>query len=301
MMIIMKIMNKLKLLFGAGLILVFVNGCDMAKKYKKEESAQIQEYIQSLGDTAHVLKSSGLYVIELSPGTGRTVLPDDQVSFRYTGMYIDRYPFDSNVKAAAPFRALLGNSEILPGLEEGLSYMKVGGKTRFLTPSSLAYGAYGSPPYIQGYTPLLWEIEMITAMPGSEVPQIAYYIQSVGDTVYSLKPNGLYYFEFLAGTGRTPITKDTITFRYKGMFLDRIVFDSNLSAASPLKTVVGSKGVIAGLEEGVKYMKEGGKARFVIPSALAYGTTGASGTIAPNTPLIFEIELVSVRSGPITK
>jgi FKBP-type peptidyl-prolyl cis-trans isomerase len=294
-------MNKIKLLLGLSLIIIIISGCDMSGKYKKEETAQIQNYIFSLGDTAYVLKPSGLYVVELRAGNGRTPLADDVVSFWYTGMFVDRYQFDSNVTATTPYRALLGNNELLPGLDEGFRYMKVGGKTRLLTPSGLAYGPNGRSPIIPGYSPLLWEIELITAIPGKEVPQIAYYIQSVGDTVYSLKASGLYYFEFLAGTGRTPIAKDTITFRYKGMFLDRIVFDSNQTATSPFKTVVGSNSVIAGLDEGVKYMKEGGKARFVIPSALAYGTTGVQGKIGPDTPLIFEIELVSVKAGPVVK
>jgi peptidylprolyl isomerase len=292
-------MNKLKFLPALGLIIIIIGGCDMSGKYKKEETTQIQNYIQSLGDTTYVLKPSGLYVVELRAGTGRTPLADDVISFRYIGMFIDRYIFDSNNESGTPYRAFLGKNELLPGIEEGMKYMKVGGKTRFLTPSGLAYGPYGRPPVIPGYSPLLWEVELLTSIPGPEIPQIQYYIQSVGDTVYSLKPSGLYYFEFLAGTGRSPIAKDTITFRYKGMFLDRIVFDSNLTATSPFKTVVGSSGVIAGLDEGVKYMKEGGKARFVIPSALAYGTTGVQGKIGPGTPLIFEIELVSVKAGPV--
>jgi peptidylprolyl isomerase len=216
-------------------------------------------------------------------------------------MYIDRYPFDSNTKSASPYRAVLGLNELIQGLDEGIRSMKVGGKTRFLTPSALAYGAYGRPPIIQGYTPIIWEVQLLTAMPGEEGPQIDYYIQSVGDTAFTTYSSGLRYFEFLAGTGSSPIAKDTVTFRYKGMFLDRVVFDSNLSSVSPLKTIVGSNGVIAGLDEGFKYMKQGGKARFVIPSALGYGTTGVPGKISPDTPLMFEIELVSVKSGPVKK
>lgn len=291
--------NKFKLLTGLSLIIIILYGCDMSGKFKEEETVLIQNYIQSLGDTAFVLKPSGLYVIDLRAGTGRTPQVDDIVGFTYIGMFIDRYLFDSNLSSATPYRSQLGNNELLPGIEEGMKYMKVGGKTRFLTPSSLAYGAYGRPPMIPGYSPLLWEVELLTSIPGKEVPQIQYYIQSVGDTVYSLKPSGLYYFEFQAGTGRTPIAKDTITFRYKGMFLDRIVFDSNLTATSPFKTVVGAGSVIAGLDEGVKYMKEGGTARFLIPSALAYGTTGVQQKISPGTPLLFEIELLSVKAGPV--
>ena len=65
-------MNRIKLLIGLGLILLFIAGCDLTSKDRKHEKTLIQNYISSLGDTAYVLKPSGLYYIELLAGTGRT-------------------------------------------------------------------------------------------------------------------------------------------------------------------------------------------------------------------------------------
>jgi FKBP-type peptidyl-prolyl cis-trans isomerase len=55
-----------------------------------------------------------------------------------------------------------------------------------------------------------------------ERDQIQSYIKSLGDTAYTLKPSGLYYIELQEGTGISPVEKDTITFWYKGMFLNKI-------------------------------------------------------------------------------
>jgi peptidyl-prolyl cis-trans isomerase A (cyclophilin A) len=130
-----------------------------------------------------------------------------------------------------------------------------------------------------------------------ERDQITDYVKSLGDTAYVLKPSGLYFIELQAGTGRTPVLKDTVAFRYKGMFLDRVIFDSNITATTPYYAIVGSTDIILGLDEGVRYMKEGGKARFVTPSRLAYGSRGIWGTIPGYTPLMWEVELVSVKPG----
>jgi FKBP-type peptidyl-prolyl cis-trans isomerase len=137
------------------------------------------------------------------------------------------------------------------------------------------------------------------------------YISSLGDTVYISKPSGLYYIELKAGSGRTPVANDTITFWYTGMLLNRNVFDSNISSSVPNKAIVAISDItygqlLPGLDEGVQYMKEGGKARLLLPSGLAFGTAGLT---LPNgqgnyyqiipgyTPVLYEIELISVKAG----
>jgi len=72
-----------------------------------------------------------------------------------------------------------------------------------------------------------------------EKEDIQNYINSLGDTAYVLKPSGLYYIELRAGTGRSPVVKDTITFWYSGMFLNRTVFDSNYSSNTVFTAILG--------------------------------------------------------------
>ncbi len=160
--------NRVKLLCVCAFIVLLNSGCNPTGSWRRQEQSQIDSYVKSLGDTAYVLQPSGLYYIELQPGTGRSPILKDTIYFRYTGMFLDRQIFDSNVSSSTPYGAIIGNYEIIPGLDEGIRLMKEGGKARFLTPSSLAYGQAGIWGAIPGYTPLIWEISLITVKPGSK-------------------------------------------------------------------------------------------------------------------------------------
>jgi FKBP-type peptidyl-prolyl cis-trans isomerase len=159
-------MNRIRLIAGIGIVALFITGCSKTGTWEKQERTQIDSYIKLLGDTVYVLKPSGLYYIELLPGSGRIPVGKDTITFRYTAMFLDRVVFDSNINSALPYMAVLGNYEIIPGLDEGIRYMKEGGKGRFLLPSSLAYGPAGIWGSIPGYTPLLFEISLISVHPG---------------------------------------------------------------------------------------------------------------------------------------
>jgi FKBP-type peptidyl-prolyl cis-trans isomerase len=158
--------NRIKILGVTGLFIIVLSACNKTGTWEKQERSQIDAYIKALGDTAYVLKPSGLYYIELQAGTGRTPVAKDTASFRYVGMFLDRVVFDQNLALANPYSAVIGNFEVIAGLDEGLRYMKEGGKARFLTPSSLAYGQGGWWGAIPGYTPLIWEVTLVKVSPG---------------------------------------------------------------------------------------------------------------------------------------
>ena len=159
-------MNRMKILGVTTLLVIMFSACNKTGTWQKQERQQIDTYVKALGDTTYVLKPSGLYYIELQAGTGRTPIVKDTVRFRYTGMFLDRVVFDQNTTAATTYSAVIGNYEIISGLDEGMRYMKEGGKARFLTPSSLAYGPEGIWVTIPGYTPLIWEITLVKVSPG---------------------------------------------------------------------------------------------------------------------------------------
>jgi FKBP-type peptidyl-prolyl cis-trans isomerase FkpA len=107
-------------------------------------------------------------------------------------------------------------------------------------------------------------------------------------------PTSLQIEDLTVGTGATAAAGDTINVLYTGTFLDGKVFDaSSLHGNSPFTFQLGAGQVIKGWDQGLVGMKVGGKRRLTIPSALAYGAAGA-GTIPPNTPLRFEVDLLSI-------
>ncbi len=101
--------------------------------------------------------------------------------------------------------------------------------------------------------------------------------------------SGLQYQVLKEGNGQQPLTSDSVTVNYKGSLIGGKEFDKGENITFPLN------GVIPGWTEGLQLMKEGAKYRFFIPSALAYGESGAARVIPPNSALVFDVDLVKVN------
>lgn len=97
------------------------------------------------------------------------------------------------------------------------------------------------------------------------------------------------------GTGPEVKSGDTIVINYKGTLLDGTKFDSSYDRGQPFETQIGVGMVIQGWDVGVLGMKVGGKRKLTIPSGMAYGEQGAGNAIPPNSPLIFELELLEIK------
>jgi FKBP-type peptidyl-prolyl cis-trans isomerase len=109
--------------------------------------------------------------------------------------------------------------------------------------------------------------------------------------------SGLQYKVLKAGTGATPGATDIATVHYEGKLLDGTVFDSSIKSGQPASFPVNR--VIPGWVEALQLMKVGDKWQLFIPSNLAYGENGTpDGTIAPNSVLVFEVELLDVKKAP---
>jgi len=133
-----------------------------------------------------------------------------------------------------------------------------------------------------------------------EQQQIDDYIKSLGDTAYVLYPSGLYFISLTEGSGRVPADLDTVYFKYEAKFLDHITWDTNDPASVPYMHVMGTNTgpVIAGVDEGLRYMHDGGKAKLLTPSRLAYGHVGIWQLVPGYTPLLWLIDIDSVKAGP---
>ena len=112
---------------------------------------------------------------------------------------------------------------------------------------------------------------------------------------YDETASGLRYQILQKGTGKQATKGAQVSVHYKGQLLDGTVFDSSYKRKQPIDFAIGVGQVIAGWDEGIQLLKVGDKARFVIPSHLAYGEAGAGGAIPPNATLIFDVELMEVK------
>ena len=111
---------------------------------------------------------------------------------------------------------------------------------------------------------------------------------------FSQTESGLRYKIIQEGAGEQASAGKKVSVHYKGELLDGTVFDSSYKRQQPIDFVLGQGQVIPGWDEGVSLLKVGDKARFLIPSDLAYGSRGAGGVIPPDAALLFDVELIAV-------
>eukprot|EP01096_Ripella_sp_DP13-Kostka_P006515 TRINITY_DN2336_c0_g1_i1.p1 TRINITY_DN2336_c0_g1~~TRINITY_DN2336_c0_g1_i1.p1 ORF type:complete len:311 (-),score=-37.80 TRINITY_DN2336_c0_g1_i1:109-1041(-) len=107
--------------------------------------------------------------------------------------------------------------------------------------------------------------------------------------------SGLRYKMIQKGEGKKAEAGKTVAVHYEGSLENGKVFDSSYPRKKPIEFRLGQGQVIEGWDEGIALLQVGDKARFVIPSDLAYGAAGAGGVIPPHATLIFDVELMDVK------
>ena len=120
----------------------------------------------------------------------------------------------------------------------------------------------------------------------------AFLAENIKKSGVVVLPSGLQYEVLTEGKGKKPAATDRVQCHYHGTLINGEVFDSSIERGEP--AVFGVSQVIPGWVEALQLMPEGSKWRLFIPSDLAYGENGAGGKIAPNSTLIFDVELLKV-------
>jgi peptidylprolyl isomerase len=103
-----------------------------------------------------------LEIIDLEEGSGAEAKAGDKVTVQYAGVdYKSGKEFDASWNRGEPFPFTLGGSEVIPGWEQGVEGMKVGGRRELIVPPELAYGETGAPPAIPPNETLIFVIDLV--------------------------------------------------------------------------------------------------------------------------------------------
>jgi FKBP-type peptidyl-prolyl cis-trans isomerase len=231
--------------------------------------------------------ASGLAFTVLKGGGsgGERPQPGNSVKVRYTGWTPDGRRFggtDRNTPLVLPLEAAIR------GWQEVLPLMTTGEQRRLWVPAGLAYGIIsGRPDAPAG--PLTFDLELLAVYKAPARPvRLATPPPNARRT-----HSGLSYQILRKGTGAArPIATSLVQVHYTGWTADGTMFDS--SEARGLPPTFPVDGVMPGWTEGLQLMVVGEKARFWIPSRLAYGARPESpGT--PAGPLVCDLELLAIR------
>jgi len=155
-----------KLEFRIRLIKIFTEEeilSEIAEQNKIKEEQEIElrnAYIEDNQINAEPTES-GLYYVEELAGKGKQPKAGDSVVVHYTGKLLDGQVFDSSVMRDEPFTFPLGQGRVIPGWDEGIALMKVGGKAQLIIPSNLAYGEMGAGGAIPPFATLIFEVELL--------------------------------------------------------------------------------------------------------------------------------------------
>ena len=258
--------------------------------------------------------SMGLYIIETQVGTGMKIDSGSQVKMNYKVSLLDGKELFSTFERPEAVKFEYGKKIDTPGFEYAVSTLRKGSKARFIVPSTLAFGRRGSGNIVGPYTTLVYDVDIVDvktkaesekeqvelqktekmktdSLKNAEPALLQKYLAENKITTKPL-PSGLYYIPVLEGTGPKAAPGKTVKVEYTGKLLDGRIFDS--SKGTPLQFMIGRAQVIQGWDEGIGMMKQGGKAKLIVPSSIGYSDHDM-GVIPPYSTLVFDVELIDVK------
>lgn len=297
-------MKKL-VVFGAFMLMFTFSSC-LKEDNGPDTGAQLEKEIKAIDDylTANpgsptdiiVKDASGIRLVITEMGTG-TIPPNqgNNLKVAYTGrLFSDGTIFDSN-----PSYLLKLSDNIINGWKIGLSLITKGTKAKLYIPSYWGYGPTGNTG-IPANATLVFDLNLI------EVESTAQQQTKLQDDIAAIDAylatnnitaeqhgSGIRYVITEPGLGDSPSMYDQIKVNYKGSLLSNgnVFYDGPLEPSPQYSSRLVN--YVHGLIIGLPLLKEGGKAKFYVPSGLAFGTV-AYADIPANSNVVFEIELLDV-------
>lgn len=294
------------------IIFLFLSFFFIVSCFKEEsgpdEIALLDQYLRTKGYADVEPTNSGLYHIIKDEGYGNFPRGSDFVIINYTASFVDNMVFDTSYESIASNYGIKNDNKLygpakllvekiaITGLAEGVKLMKEGGRSKIIIPSHLAYGKYYHgriPPY----STLVYDVELVKVIddPDAYDKQLLDIYLTKNEIIVDPTESGLYYIETKRGGGNLPQDNQIVTFHYKGSLLDgRVFVDSENN--EPMDIKLDDSSFMPGIIEGLKKMRENGKALLIIPWEIGYGSEGSGdGLIPPYTTIVFEIELHKIR------
>ena len=239
--------------------------------------------------------ANGLYyVITKKNPSGRTAKVGEELAFHYVFSTLDGVKLDSTERLKnTPLAIPIGVGLLVEGLEQGLALLKEGEAATLLIPYYLAFGSQARAN-LPAYTPVRFDVQVVKVR--NEDEQIEDYLKVQKLTPTEKTDSGLRYIRTSAGAGAAVAKGQTIRVNYTGKVLTNREFDKGT-----FEFVLGANAVVKGFDEGISKMKIGEKATIIFPSSAGYGAAGSINNstrtynILPYAPLLFEVEVVSVR------
>jgi peptidylprolyl isomerase len=129
------------------------------------DASLTSEEADALKHSDTVTSKTGLKYIDMKVGKGAMPTKGQTITVNYTGKLTNGQTFDSNVDPkfghTQPFSTAIGDGQVIPGWDEGMVSMKVGGKRRLIIPPQLGYGARGAGATIPPNATLIFDVELL--------------------------------------------------------------------------------------------------------------------------------------------
>lgn len=284
----------------------------MLDSLRREEEAFLQPLREDANNT---LMESGLIVME-STGKGKKAQMGDYVNFDFTICSANGDTI-MNSFGIDPVEMQYGEEFICRGVNEAIGMVPVGGTSRFVVPSSLAFDSVGYETYIQPYMPMVLTLKLnevmdkatyekrqaaleakqkaeIERLKALEPKAIADYVKKNNVTVEPTE-SGLYILDREEGEGDVAQWGDEVAVHYVLRNLKGEPIESSYDYGRPMVFTIGGGEMIFAIDEALMTMAPGAKVTLLTPSRLAFGEVNLGEALPPYSPLVIDLELVEIK------